>query len=138
MTRLPKEEDIILANNITLTNQRIWSEEKDWGSNSTTVFFLEDVSSVESRYTSNVIVLVVAALGILAAIFGPNSNIQTIGGCLTAFCILVYFLTRRHVIKVTSHSSVSLSAEVRNMSKDEIETLIYDIQLAKAGRIKTL
>jgi hypothetical protein len=68
MMLLSNEEELISSNGgkIILTNQCIHQDDREWGNAYSITIFLEDISSIEMRYSSNMIFLI---LGILAALF---------------------------------------------------------------------
>lgn len=98
---------------------------------------LEKVSSIEVHYSSWLICLL---FGILAAVagfvMGVNNNGQAMvaGLALGGILILIYFLTRKHVIEIASDGGTKINFQTSGMKRESILKLINQIETAKSDR----
>lgn len=143
MTLLPGEELLATLNNdrSVLTNQRIQTIERSWGSLKSTSMFLENISSISVCYVRSYLTLLITGIvffpGVVMVVQSPEQ--PKYSGSLffvAVMMLLVWTFTRRKVIQVTSSGSGKMHIDVNNLSRDEIETLIDDIQLAQANRLR--
>lgn len=139
MNLFPGEEMLVRSNNdrVILTTHRLQLSSKDWGASYRNTIFLEDIGSIENKYTSLFISLVIGILliagGLLYAQQGemlPFNPITIVGG----IAVLVYFFSRRHVVSITPMGGRSLNFETGPMSEAEITDFIDKVQLAKLAR----
>jgi hypothetical protein len=143
MQLFPNEEYLVRSNNdlLVLTTHRIQSKSKDWGSSYENTLFLEDISSIEIRYSSLFLALVIGIFLIVGGLIWSNNegispfNYSTIAG---AFAILVYFVSRRHVISITPDGGNPINLDIGHMGSEEIHDFIDKVQLAKAARVNNL
>src|SRR5262245_48304785 len=104
MMLLTNEAQIVSSNEgkIILTNQRIHMADRDWGNAYSISIFLEDISSVEMRYSSNILFLIMA---IVAGCFcaysfaylkedGPSAA----GLLATVIFFALYWASRKHLV----------------------------------------
>ena len=148
MTLLTNEYEILSSNEnkIILTNQRIHMNEKDWGRSYSITIFLENISSIEIRYNSNIIFLV---LGIISGLFcaanyfssdrySGNDNMLGYALIATIFFFLLYWFSKRHVISLSSNGGKPLNFKVSQMKDYAIEDFVDKLQEAKAQRMRDL
>jgi len=141
MQLLPEEDYLVRSNDdtVVLTTHRIKVRNKDWGMSYQNVIFLEDISSIEIRYSSWFIVLVLGFVLIGTGLFiaGQNNgdlfNIATGGGALL---ILLYFLSRKHVVTITPDGGKGMDIQIKNMQDMQVEDFIEKVQIAKMARRK--
>ncbi|WEK36327.1 MAG: hypothetical protein P0Y53_02335 [Candidatus Pseudobacter hemicellulosilyticus] len=146
MKLLPNESPLLTSNGdkIILTDQRIQQTDKDWGNAYSITLFLEDISSVETRYKSNIIFLVLGLIGLLAGIAiymqdqQTNGNVFNFGFVVGIVLLMVWWFTRRHVILISSNGGGAIHFEINQMSWADVQDFIYTVQLAKAGRVNRL
>jgi hypothetical protein len=139
MDLFPGEEYLVRSNSerLVLTTHRIELTNKDWGSSYRSILFLEDISSIEIRYTSLLIALLAGIVLIVGGIMWFNQssvsplNPATIAGGLA---ILFYFLSRRHVVSISPNGGRPLNFEIGSMSQQEVNEFIDKVQLAKLAR----
>src|ERR1035437_6886714 len=116
MTLFANEEQLVTSNGnkVILTSHRIQMTDSDWGSSYSIVIFLEDISSIETRYKSNIIFLILGCLGILFGFYlssqtysGGSLNIGFIGA-LVVFkkTCNKYFFGRGQLVKFPSGTNV--------------------------------
>lgn len=144
MILLPGEEKLVTSNGekIILTNHRIYMADSDWYSSFSIVIFLEDISSIQTKYVGNIVFLILGCLALSSGIYGSfqnyphgSFNFGYIGG---AILFLLWWLSRRNLISISSHAGSSLNFQVEQLSKEQIENFIFKIQSAKAKRINRL
>lgn len=141
MNLFPEEEYLVRSNNerLVLTTHRIQLTSKDWGASYRNILFLEDISSIEIRYTSLVIALFIGIFLIVGGLMWTGqSSISPLNGVTIcgAFAILVYWLSRRHVVSISPNGGRSLNFEIGSMSEEEVNDFLDKVQLAKAARRK--
>src|SRR5687768_9674527 len=97
----PNEELITQSDDklVSLTTKRIRYNSRSWGKSHLISIHLEKISSIEIRYKSWIIILLIGVLLGLAALFVGfrDSSFQdemVAGLGLSFLCILVYFITR--------------------------------------------
>lgn len=145
MDLLLNEKQIVLSNDdkVVLTNYRVYMKNKSWGNNYYISIFLEDISSVENKYTSKITYLFYALFGILISVISSNStniNIQQIIPSIGVLAAIIFFVlwssSRKNVISIASNGGSKLEFLVDGMSEKNIENFIYDVLNAK--QIKTI
>ena len=146
MQLLPNEERLVSANQdkIILTNQRISLTDKEWGRSYQITIFLENISSIENLYKSNLIFALLAALSFLVGVIalsqqrGDNGTF-TFGSFLAAiFFLVLWFSSRSHVVTIASNGGGKLNFRVDGMPADQVEEFIDKVQAAQAKRITDL
>lgn len=139
MELLPNEQKIVQSNDtkVILTNYRIHMNDSTWGQSYFINIFLEDVSTIEVKYKSNIWLLVVAAFLIFIGVYlrGTVSSFGIIAGVL--FLVLWWF-GRKHVVSISSNGGSVLNFIVQGMGDDEIEGFIQKVFLAKHTRVNEL
>ena len=145
MILLPGEEKLVASNGgkIILTNQRIEMNDTVWGRPNTVVIFLEEISSVEVRYTNSLALLVLAITGFVVSIYlsinkSDETNLFRTTLIAGVIFILFWWLSGQYIISITSNGGRSLKFGVDRMTNSAIEDFIYKVQAAKALRIKQL
>lgn len=138
------DEDLIVSSNenkVILTNLRIHLSDSEWGRSYSNTLFLEDISSIEVRYRSNIIFLGLGILGLLAWLgVATNESVSTRQSMLylgVAIVLLVlYWLSRKHVISISPNGGKSINFEVSSMDSLQIEDFVGKVQEAKLSRLK--
>lgn len=140
MKLLKDEEKLVTSNadKIILTNYRIHLKDAgELGQSFSISIFLENISSIEVKYKSNFVLLIIAAICLIGA-FLMNSEMQTAGLVSAAICIVIWWFTRKHIISISSNGGSSLNFEVQGMGEDKISDFIYHISEAKLNRVNQL
>ncbi|HEV8083378.1 MAG TPA: hypothetical protein VGP55_09265 [Chitinophagaceae bacterium] len=144
MTLLPNEEKLLISNDekVILTTHRIRMADSQWYNSFSIVIFLEDISSIETKYRGNILILIFSCLEILSGFYfswqkyGYSPlNFNFIGGI---FLLLFWWFSRKHIISISSNGGSTLNFQVDQMSKGQIENFIYNLQSAKTKRIDRL
>jgi hypothetical protein len=139
MKLLQNEEGLISSNagKINLTTHRIFMKDEIWGNSYSISIFLEDISSVEIKFKSNPLFVILGALVILV---GLLTGKQFLIGGIVVGCILIaiWWFTRKHVIIVSSNGGSQLSFIVEGMSEEKINDFTDSIQEAKLKRVNQL
>ncbi len=135
-----------------LTNQRVIKVDRTGfgGVSKVHSFSLENLDSIETVATKNISLVVGAILFLLIALVNlaligsgeirDTDSIESytgvfvgVGGSVLLF--LMYYLTRRKVIRLSSGSSQML-LNVAPMSHEEIQELVFEIEQAKQTRLE--
>jgi hypothetical protein len=149
MTLLPNEHEILTSNEdkIVLTNKRIQMTEKDWGRSYKISIFLEDISSTQVVYKSNILWLILSILCLLYFAFALLQNDRfgyydkapmQISFVIGIIFLALYWFSRRHIISIHSDGGKPLEIMVNRMPDSEIEHFFDKVQLAKDERIEEL
>jgi hypothetical protein len=140
MILLSNEEELVSSNGgkIILTNQRIHQDDREWGNAYSITIFLEDISSIEMRYSSNMIFL---TLGILAALFCSYSFMSDSDGSPAGISLIVtvgffvlYWVSRKHIVSITSHGGKALNFEAASLPEHEMQEFLSKVQEAQLQR----
>jgi hypothetical protein len=110
--------------------------------------FLENISSIEIKYKSNILLMV---FGIISSVSGAFSavggsfvnegNVIQMGVLLIIFGILIlifWWLSRTHIIAVASNGGSSINISIKNMTNEVIDNFIYETSFAKLNRLNKL
>ncbi|MEO6289130.1 MAG: hypothetical protein ABIO76_04385 [Ginsengibacter sp.] len=143
MTLLPNEEKLVISNGdkIILTTHRIRLKDRDWYGSYSMDIFLEDISSIETKYKGNVIFLILGCLALSSTLYfsmreytSGSLSFNFIAGIVL---LVLWWFSRKHLVSITSHGCTSLVFETGKIPREQVENFIYKIQLAKAKRIIT-
>ncbi len=123
-----------------LTNYRVRHKIKNAGNESLCSIFLEKISAIETQYKSYPILLVLGIfLGCIGAYFlmERGMDLGQIGFVAGGLLILIYLLSRKRVILITSDGGAKISFQTRGMRKEAIANFIYDVEKAKNERFNS-
>ncbi|MFT6982506.1 MAG: hypothetical protein ACJAUD_001273 [Crocinitomicaceae bacterium] len=145
MKLLPDENILVTSNadKIILTTYRIQMMDKSMGQSYTISMFLENISSIEIKYKSNIILLILAVLALIGGGLagqqqsGPN-NLFVAGLVAGATFLIIWWLTRKHIISITPDGGSSLDFMVQGMKEQQIKDFVYNVSLAKQNRVGSL
>lgn len=143
MKLLPNEEKLITANEdkIILTNHRIEMTDSVWGQSFTISIFLEDISSLEIKYKSNIIFIILGVICLLGGVYmaGQGGSEAMIGRLvLGGIFFALWWFSRKHIISISSKGGTSLNFMVQGMGDDKIADFIQNVSLAKQTRVNQL
>ncbi len=141
----PDEQTLLATNNamVVLTTRRISGTFKDWGHAHTTFIYLEDISSIQTVYRSNVILV---GLSVLCGVFALFSLSKTgaiegsfVGSLAIAVILLLYWwFSQRRVIFIYPNGGKPLEIAVNDMNETQINDFLEKLQLAKTQRVHEL
>lgn len=143
MKLLQNEEKLITSDEdrMILTNYRITKRDEVWGKSYKISIFLEDISSIEVHFKSNIVFLIIGILLALAGLVmssqgGAESSVGSfvIGGIFIA----IWWFNRKHIVSISSDGGSTLNILVKGMSDGKIEDFITSVQDAKLKRINQL
>ena len=150
MKLLPNEVELISLNQnkLVLTNFRIEMSNNQMGQQYSISIFLENISSIEIKYKSNillmVLVIIYSVIGGFSAIGGSfvnGGNVIQMGVLLIIFGILlliIWWLSRTHIIAVASNGGSSINLSIKNMTNEVIDNFIYETSFAKLNILNKL
>ena len=149
MTLLANEHEVLTSNEnkIVLTNKRIQMTEKEWGRSCKITIFLENISSMQILYKSNILWLILAILSLLFFGFALLRNDRfeyydktpmQISFVVGLVFIALYSFSRRHIISIHSNGGKPLEFTINRMSDSQIEHFFDKVQVAKDERIQEL
>ena len=119
---------------ITLTNYRIIYQDKEYGKMYFCSIMLDQVSAIEIKYKSKPLLFLIGLLlfpiGIILAInMIPPFGFLALTSSLI-FC-LSFFITKKHVISITSNGTASIVIGTKSKANDKILYFINQIEEAK-------
>lgn len=143
--RLMPRESVIatFGENVILTDHRIYMNEYKWGHSSFTSIFLEDISSIQRKYRSKIVLLLIAALFFLAGIYFMSADSyryekSEISGrifVVGVIFVLVWLFTRKNVVCIASDGNSALEFETSGISDDKLDGFIHEVSIAKQNRM---
>ncbi len=95
---------------------------------------LEKISCVELCYRSWILILVLGILLVGLSVYSlvvNNSDIAATAGFAGIFFIVLYFLTRRHLIVIVSDSGTKMNIATRGMKTTKVLGFLDKIQEAR-------
>jgi hypothetical protein len=119
---------------VTLTNYRIRHEYGAYSNTYVISIFLEKISSIEIRYKSSPLLLVIGVFFSLASVYimrDSSSQLPLIGFVISGLLILTFFLSRRHTITIASDGGTKINFNTKGMHRDAILHFINKIESAK-------
>ena len=139
MKLLPNEEKLITSNEdkIVLTNHRIQMTDSFWGQSFTISIFLEDISSIEIKYKSNILLLILGAICVLGGFYMGFKGMP-LGLVLGGIFFAVWWFTRKHIISISSDGGSSLNFMVQGMGDEKINDFVHNVSVAKQTRVNQL
>jgi len=144
MTHLENEVKLdALTNQDQLTNLRIAQEYSDFlGASYKNSIFLEKISSVEVRFKSKPLYLILGIVSFIAGIsLMSNYNTREIGNALLIIgivLIVIFFFTRKHVVSITPDGGNSIDITAKGVNESRIEEYLTNIHEAKFARTSNI
>lgn len=134
MKLLPSEEIISKSESgiLILTTYRLRYAEKGEHSSDFSSVMLESISSVEVKYLSQPIYLV---LGVIFTLGGFSLMQQGEEFGIVSIAIglgfgIGFFLSRRHSLVITANGGEKISFQTRGMKKEKIQDIVYQMEEA--------
>ncbi|MDB3906101.1 DUF6232 family protein [Crocinitomicaceae bacterium] len=119
---------------ITLTNYRIRMTNKRFGKANIISIPIHKISSVEVNYHSFLMALI---MGVLLIAFGLLMGVSNNGGPAMAGIIFIgiigviyYFVTRRHVVEITSDGGKALRFESKGLKQEALNKFLNQVEQA--------
>ncbi len=140
--KLLQNEEILVSTNediVLLTNHRITMKDEVWGKSFKISIFLEDISSVETHYKSNIIFLIIGViLAIGGLLMSAEGDMGVAGLIVGGIFIALWWFSRKHLVTISSDGGKALNFAVEQMTDDKIEEFVTKIQEAKLERVNRL
>lgn len=124
---------------ISLTSHRIRYNANSTGNAYIVSIMLEKISSIEIRYTSWIIVLVIGVILLAGGILlgsQNNGDAMVVGIVAGLVCILLYFITRKHIVSIASDGGAKINFQTKGLKREAILEFINKIEVAKAKKLK--
>ncbi len=136
MKLLSNEKELLTSNGnkIILTNYRIQLKDSIWGQSFAIIIFLEDISSIEVKYKSNLLFIALAILSLLFTVYSNNN----IGFLISCIFFAIWWFTRKHIIAIAPNGGSVLNFQVEGMNDSVIYDFIDNVSSAKLNRIGEL
>ena len=132
MNLLPNEEKLVSSNEdkIILTNHRIHLRDSVWGQSFTISIFLEDISSIEIKYKSNIVFMILGVICILGGFYAAGQGGNLLGGIVIGGIFLaLWWFTRKHVVSVSSNGGSSTSQGVDRNTAANARTILIGLNV---------
>jgi len=144
MNLLSNESILVKSNDdmIILTNLRIHMTSRKWGRDHQITIFLEDISSIENSFKSNLSYLIFAVIAFfVGAINVGNRDLifYTYMGLILGGIFLSLWLSNRgQQVTFCSKGGSSLSFFVGHMNSEQVEDFIHKVEEARIQRLRQL
>ena len=143
MKLLPNEEKLITSNadKIVLTDHRIQMTDSVWGKTFTISIFLEDISSIETKYKSKILFIILGAICVLGGVYIAGEYSADEGIALLILGVIffaVWWFTRKHIVSISSDGGSSLNFMVHGTGKEKIQDFVHSVSVAKQKRVNQL
>lgn len=144
MNLLSNESILVKSNDdmIILTNLRIHMTSRKWGRDHQITIFLEDISSIENSFKSNLSYLIFAIIAFfVGAINVGNRDLifYTYMGLILGGIFLSLWLSNRgQQVTFCSKGGNSLSFFVGHMNSEQVQDFIHKVEEARIQRLRQL
>jgi hypothetical protein len=144
MKLLQNEEQLFTSKNkkMIVTNYRIQMVESEWGKSSSITIFLENISSIETKFKSDIWLLILAPFimlsGFLLSGFHFGELATLAGIILGSLAIALWWATRKRHISISSDGGSKLDFLAQGMGTDKINEIVQAILIAKQTRTDQL
>ncbi|MBQ21661.1 MAG: hypothetical protein CMD31_12975 [Flavobacteriales bacterium] len=134
-------ESIITQSNdktVTVTNKRVRYQASSSGKAHIVSIMLEKISSIEIHYKSKVFILIIGILLAAAGLFMGANNVGSamiLGLVLGGLFILIYLLTRKHVVSIASDGGAIIYFQTKGMKREVLLDFINKIEKAKSEKL---
>jgi hypothetical protein len=143
MKLLPNEVKILSSNSekVILTDHRVQLTDIVAGGSFTISIFLEDISSIETRYKSNIWLLILGGISVLGGLLIPGrygGNHLGPGLVVGLIFFVIWWFTRKHIVAISSNGGSALNFIAEGMSAETINDFVYNVSVAKQKRVNAL
>jgi hypothetical protein len=124
---------------VTLTTHRVRYNSSSTGRGHIISIMLEKISSIEIHYKSWILILLIGILLIVGGLImgvQDKKDIMILGLIVGGFCILIYFLTRKHIVTIASDGGAKINFQTKGIKREALLDFINKIEVAKASRLK--
>jgi len=118
---------------VTLTNLRIRYSARQFGKAHIISIMLKKISSIEVKYQSNVILLILAVMGFVVALFGfanNESELALFGLVAGGILIASYIGTRKHTLSITSDGGKEILFHTKGMKQEAVLKFMNQVEHA--------
>lgn len=134
------EQNVLTSKNgtVTLTNYRIRYQSLGSGKKNVVSILLEKISAIEVRYKSYPMLLFIGILsGAVGILSGLNNqgDIMSTGVLLSIVLIILFLLTRKHIIAISSDSGVSIDVLLEGMKHSDAIYFLDQIEKTKQEKV---
>lgn len=145
--KLLSGESVLVRSNddkIVLTNLRIYMHDRSWwGKFYETTLFLEDISSIEYIYQSNIFYFILGVFSLMGLFTTGGAPLQYKGPLYFWLILAGIFFTawlsgRGHLIRISSRGGRSINFLVDRMEKEQVDDFLDKVQEAKHIRMRSI
>lgn len=127
------------GNLITLTNYRIRYTDKEWRRAFIVSILLKNVSSIQIKFKSNLILLGLAIIVLSAtigiALGGASGDVLIYGFVAGLILIAIYFSTRKHYLTISSKGGDKINFYTKGMGQDKVIDFVNRVEKAMLNTI---
>ena len=144
MSFLNGEEQLLVSNNskVVVTNYRVSLSERYLEGGFFISIFLEDISSIETKYKSNVLWVIPALLCFLFGLYNMDqmytNGREYLGFILGALFLFFWWASKKHLVRIGSKGGSPLEFVVEHMPEDQVQGFTEVVMNAKLKRINDL
>ncbi len=127
---LNNEKIIKQSNNriVTLSNIRVLYSAKKFGEAHVISILLKNISSIEIRYKSYLLLVALAIISIIVTfISGINFFI---GISFSAICIALFLITRKHYLIISSNGGSKIDLQIKGMKTNDVLDFLNQVEQA--------
>ena len=129
---LENEEKTHLGKNTYITNYRVWHQDNFGGKMHFVSILLKNISSIEVHYQNKKLLLLLGIVFIIAGLmcgFGVGElGLSLIGTIPGIIFIVLYFLSRKHVITISSNGGSKIDIYTSGLSRDSIFKFVNSVE----------
>lgn len=144
MNLLSNESILVKSNDdtIILTNLRLHMRGRKWGRDYQVTIFLEDISSIENSFRSNLSYLIFAGISFFVGAINVSNReyiFYTYMGLILGGIFLSLWLSNRgQQVTFCSKGGNSISFFVGHMNSEQVEDFIHKVEEARIQRLRQL
>lgn len=132
---LPGEQIITQSdtNTVILTNLRVRYSDKQFGKAHIISIMLTKISSIEVKYQSSIVTLVLAIIGFVVALFGlySNDSALTVYGFFAGGVLIAWYIgTRTHALTITSDGGKEILFHTKEMKHETVLSFMNQVEQA--------
>ena len=145
--KLLSGETVLVRSNddkIVLTNLRIYMHDRSWWRKFyETTLFLEDISSIEYIYQSNIFYFILGVFSLLGLITTGGDSLRYkallyFWLILAGFFFTAWLSGRGYLIRISSRGGRSINFLVDRMEKEQVDDFLDKVQEAKHIRMRSI
>lgn len=111
---------------VTLSNIRVLYSAKKWGEAHVVSILLNNISSIEIRYKSYLVLVVLAIISAIIT-FVLDANFF-LGISFSSICIALFLITRKHYLIISSNGGAKINLQIKGMKTNEVLAFLNQVE----------